>query len=224
MKIFSNFYLLSFLFYFLVGGSTVLAQKGYEPGYIINENNDTVYGRIKDRKTNTFNTTLYVKIRFKRQNKRRTKKFNANSIKGYTVGDRKYTSVNMESESSFFKVSYWVGDNPQNRSFLRIIHDGYLSYYYLEYIDEDNNSIEFVDYFRKQNHKELVRVTQGIFGLKRKKLIKFFSDCPDLQLKLRNKEFKKPFEVIEYYNQWVSENPKNEAILNPLNRILINSR
>jgi hypothetical protein len=52
-----------FLFLLLSAFSVVKAQKGYEPGYVVNQSLDTIHGTIKDRKEPPF-AKLYPKIRF----------------------------------------------------------------------------------------------------------------------------------------------------------------
>ncbi len=192
------------LFILLLINPSAYSQKGYERGYIITHEWDTIVGLIKDRKITNFSAVLYKKIRFKRKGKWGVKKYPASSLKGYSVVDRTYTSLNLKSESFFLKTNYWVGENSKNNCFLRVVTEGPLSYFYLEFIDEDNNTIESVDFFKKKNHAQMVRVTQGIFGLKRKRLIPFFSDYPDLQQKIKLKELSTPSQVLESYNSWAT--------------------
>ena len=46
---------------------------------------------------------------------------------------------------------------------------------------------------------EMVRVTQGILGLKRKKLIRYFYDYPDLVYAIQAKELNEIHEVYDFY-------------------------
>jgi hypothetical protein len=39
----------------------------------------------------------------------------------------------------------------------------------------------------------MVRVTQGIFGLKKNLLVEYFNDCPALVKKIRSGDFKEPY-------------------------------
>ncbi|MFT6371089.1 MAG: hypothetical protein ACJAWH_002174 [Maribacter sp.] len=48
----------------------------------------------------------------------------------------------------------------------------------------------------------MVRETQGIFGVKRKRLSHFFTDCLPLAAKIQNKELKYVFEIVDFYNEW----------------------
>lgn len=46
---------------------------------------------------------------------------------------------------------------------------------------------------------DYVRVTQGVLGLKKKKLMDYFWDCPELVQALEKKELKEIHEVINVY-------------------------
>jgi hypothetical protein len=45
----------------------------------------------------------------------------------------------------------------------------------------------------------MVRVTQGILGLKREALSEYFIDCPGLVQKIQIREIRTPEEVIDLY-------------------------
>jgi len=48
----------------------------------------------------------------------------------------------------------------------------------------------------------MVRVTQGILGLKRKRLIEYFWDCPDLVQAIEKKELNEIHEVYNFYLEY----------------------
>jgi hypothetical protein len=72
----------------------------------------------------------------------------------------------------------------------------------LEFQDADSGYFDYFSYFKKRNGTELVRTTQGIFGLRKKRLAVFFSDYPTLVAKIINKELKSAHEVAIFYNEW----------------------
>lgn len=45
----------------------------------------------------------------------------------------------------------------------------------------------------------MVRATQGVLGLKRQLRSDYFSDCPELSIKIKNKEIKSPENLIEQF-------------------------
>jgi hypothetical protein len=51
----------------------------------------------------------------------------------------------------------------------------------------------------------MVRVTQGIRGLKRKRLIEYFWDCPALVKAIEKKELNEIDEVYNFYLEHCSE-------------------
>jgi len=94
--------------------------------------------------------------------------------------------------------------NTGEKQFLKLIVKGYLSYYHSEYYNEDGN-LDYTTYFKRKNETQLVFVRSGIFGLNKKQLANYFSDCPELQNKILDKTIKRPYEVIAFYNDWVAK-------------------
>lgn len=165
-----------------------VAQNGFEEGYVITNTNDTLYGKISDRKTGAFGG-IYDKIRFKR--KRKKKRFSPKQIKGYKMGDTYFNSLLLNDEMTFLKV----------------VSEGYLTHYIFELQEQGEQLVLDIDYLQKGPNGQLVRATQGIFGLKRKRLIGLLNDCPELVKKIQNKEFKRLSQVVDFYNVCKSKNP-----------------
>jgi hypothetical protein len=174
-------------------------KEGFIEGYIINLNKDTIFGYVKDRKPGTFNK-LYKKIIFKSK-KGRKKKYDPNEILGYKRGEDEFVSL-WFMEKYFFLDSWAVSkeDNGE-KLFFKHIMKGYLDYFHLEYVEE-NGIIDHRTYFKRKNEDKMVFVRTGIFGLNKKKLASYFSDCPALQDGIMNKTFTQPFEIVSYYNNW----------------------
>jgi hypothetical protein len=102
------------------------------------------------------------------------------------------------------KETYISNPKQGRKVFLKVIsNNSALHYYHLEQVDGDNGFVDYVPLFKKQNSNELVRVTQGILGLKKKRLSEYFSDCPELVEKINNGELKTPTEILNFYNDWV---------------------
>jgi hypothetical protein len=192
---FRSFWTILLFFTFLA----VSAQKkGYEPGYIITLEGDTIYGQVKDRSPEPFQD-LYARIRFIPNGKKGRTKYGSGDISGYGTGGKEYTSVRFREESSFFSFRYYSRSGDP-WSFLRVIRrDGPITYYHKEYIHDDNFYLDFFPLIHRQGEKEMVRVTQGILGLKRKQLIAYFRDCDALVEALSGKEIKEPLDVYDFY-------------------------
>ncbi len=189
------------LFFVLVWSpSWVLGQKGYQDGYIITNGGDTLTGLVKDRKPPPFGK-IYKKIYFKKPKSGR-KKYGPNQIKGYRMGSTEFESLWLEDSYEFFQQKYTSIPNRGEQQFLKVIVRGYLSYYQLEYMDSESDNIDVVPLFKRSDESSLVRVTQGIFGLKKKKLSAYFQDCPRLVDKIVAGEIKDPVEIAYYYNHF----------------------
>ena len=194
---------ISFIFLFIISITTSFAQKNYFDGYVILQKNDTVYGKIKDRKPGSFGS-LYVKIKFKPY-KGHSKKYNADDILGYKSGKSIFESKWFKNTNSKLYPSAQSSANIGDKRFLKLITKGYLSYYYDEYYNEDGN-LDAIGYFKRDNQAEMVFVRTGIFGVNKKQLITYFDDCPELQNQLRKKTIKTPKEILNFYNDWFKKN------------------
>lgn len=191
-----------FVLFFIavINTSMVFGQKGYESGYIIMNNGDTISGIVKDRKPPPFGK-IYKKIYFKAE-KSRKKKYGPDQIKGYRQGNRFYESMWLNVSYDFFKEKYTSSPNVGEQQFLKLIVKGYLRLYQLEFEDQESDYVDAVDLYKRSDENSLVRVTQGIFGLKKKKLAAYFQDCPELVRKIEVGEMKDPVEIAYYYNHW----------------------
>ena len=173
------------------------AQKDYEQGYIITNSKDTLVGFVKDRKQPPFGK-LYKKVYFK--NKHKKKKFSPNQIIEYKQGNNEYESVWIDISSHLINEKYTSIPDQGEKEFLKVIERGYLTYYQREFEYADNDYIDQISLFKREDDNYLVRVTQGIFGLKKESLASYFNDCPDLVNKIKNEEIKTPNEIVKFYN------------------------
>jgi hypothetical protein len=173
-------------------------KKGYSRGYIVTLEGETIDGWVKDRSTGTF-LELYHKIRFKADDARIRRRYSPEDIQAYGAANQHFESFPIYEESAFFKFRYYLHEN-YKRSFLKLIaRDMDLSYYHWEYLDGDSNYLDHVPLFYREGSSEMVRVTQGVLGLKRKRLIEYFQDCPDLTMAIQEKELNEIWEVYDFY-------------------------
>jgi hypothetical protein len=197
--IFLLFGILTFLF-----SVELPAQHGFESGYIVTLQHDTIKGTVKDRSTSGMEN-LYRKIKFYGPKGRR-KKFGPDQIRAYAKGNQLFVSMWYETYQEKMVQRHFSTLGKGNQFFFRVIHSGYLSYYHLEYIDGEFDDIDFIPFYKRMDEPAMVRVTQGILGLKKKRLAEFFQDCPELLQKIENKELKDPIDIAIFYNQWYEEN------------------
>jgi hypothetical protein len=179
--------------------TSVYAQKkDYSWGYIIHPDGDTLEGRVKDRSSGPF-MNLYPRIRFKPGNSLFKRNYGPDEILAYSVNAQIYESVPLREETAFFQFSYHVNEG-NDRVFLKVVsRDKGLTYYHWEYIDDDNSYLDYIPLFYRSGSDEMVRVTQGVLGLKRNKLIRYFQDCPDLVYAIQARELNEIFEVYDFY-------------------------
>ena len=188
------FCLILILFAFIIS-----AQGKFQPGYIVTNNNDTIYGSIRDRKDATF-AKIYKKVRF-RDGPVLTKRYSPEKIAGYESGERSYESFWLDVRTDFLRTSYWSIPGAGEKMFIKVVVKDYLSYYQLEYIDHDSGIIEAIPLFKREDELQFIRVAQGIFGLRKNSLRDYFGDCPELIKKIDNSELKLPVEIVIFYNQ-----------------------
>jgi hypothetical protein len=173
------------------------AQSGYQSGYVIIQGRDTLHGLVKDRTEPPFQR-IYKKVRLKNPGKI-AKKYGPDRIQGYVRGDAYYESQWLDLQWNGLKMEYISAPGVGERKFLKVVHTGYLTWYQLEVMDQDSFT---VDLFKRQSEPRMVRVTQGILGLKRKNLEKYFQDYPDLAGRIARAELRDPLEIARAYNAW----------------------
>ena len=172
-------------------------KKDFFRGYIISPEGDTLEGWVKDRSSGTF-MKLYTRIQFK-PDKGGKRKYGPGDILAYSASGQLFESVPVVEASEFFKFTYPVSEG-NDAVFLKVIaREADLTYYHWEYLDEDSNYLDYIPLFYRDGFYEMVRVTQGVLGLKRNKLASYFSDCPDLVNYILAKQLNNTYEVFDFY-------------------------
>ena len=173
-------------------------KRGYVPGYVVTLEGDTLKGQVKDRSAEPF-VELYQRIRFRPEEKKGKRKYGPAQIRGYAAGGRVYESLPLWEETAFFRFRYYL-DPQADPTFLQVIRrDGPLTWYHQEFVYDDNDYLDFYPLFHRQGSHEMVRVTQGILGLKKKRLMEYFQDCPSLVNALSGDQLSTVKEVYEFY-------------------------
>jgi len=188
-----------------------VGQNGFEQGYVITNTNDTLFGYIKDRQVPPFGK-LYKRIRFNCGNHFK-KRYGPYQIKEYKKGNEVYQSIWLEVYYDFFREEYVSLPHRGEKKFVKIVEKGYLNYYQLEYEDAESGYVEKIDLFKRADKNSLVRVTQGIFGLKKKRLSEYFYDCPELVYKIHSGELSSPIAIVQYYNRWIGSKRKKQIFI-----------
>ncbi len=175
-------------------------SKDYSRGFIITLEGDTLHGMVKDRKEGSF-PELYSRIHFKANNQRSRQKYGPDDILGYSCAGQQFESLAILEETTFLMSRYYVDDRG-DPVFLKIAaRNEHLCYYHWEYEDSESNYIDYIPLFYKNGGMEIVRVTQGLLGLKRKRLSEYFADCPSLVEALERKWLTEIMEVYNFYTE-----------------------
>lgn len=182
--------------------SIALGQRRvYLPGYVVLADGDTLVGHVTDRKETLTGTELLEKVRFRPDNGGRKRRYRPQQLRSYQAGERTYESFSIQPRGiSLLGSSYELSDDGE-WVFLRVISRGRLNHYQWEWTEQDDAGVESMDLFRKENEPVLIRATQGIFGLKRKILINYFTACPLLQKAIEQRTLQRATEVVDYYNR-----------------------
>lgn len=190
-----------FLYLFLLSVLPVIgwAQRHYQPGYVVLQQGDTLYGKIKDRRPEPFGK-IYGRIRF-RDGGLFAQKYSPQDLQSYKAGERLYESCWLSYDISLFSTRMISIPGRGQKEFMRVLVKGQLTYYSLETTQDDYGYYNDIPYLKREDKREFVRATQGIFGLKRKLLAEYFDDCEKLQEALHNNDVSTVFEIVDFYQQ-----------------------
>jgi len=190
----SGFITMLALFYLNV----LMAQKYYEPGYVVLLNNDTVYGKVKDRTPEPFGE-LFEKIRFRDEGLFK-KTYGPRDLKAYQIGDRQYESHFVEAQAALDIAFFEMFKGSGSQIFLKVRQKGALSYYHEEWRDPDSGYYDWHAYFKKASDSrfEFIRIT--LFGYNKKKMRAYLKDCPYLVKLLDDGGDPSLIDIVTLYN------------------------
>ncbi|EAY26191.1 hypothetical protein [Microscilla marina] len=182
---------------------TLKAQTSHLLDYIVLNSGDTLYGKVKHVNQRKVPPRYYKKIRFT-NTKGKRKKYKRADVAAFNVNNTNYEGFWLSQSSrgmTLINPQYDIDPKNGERYFLRVISKGKLSHYYLEWWEQGEAGSSWMDLFRKEKDQFFIRATQGLFGLKRKTLAKYFANCPSLQEKIKKKQIRKVSQVVDYYNK-----------------------
>ncbi len=191
-----HLFILALLLGSLLYCSQAFGQKGYAPGFVIQNNGDTLQGLIRDRSDDQ----IYTRIKFKSEASGKMK-FSPHQIVGYVMNGTEYESMWFDESSEFFMFNYYNQEGQGDKTFMRLEARGAVSLYYMEFFDPDSGCPDELGFFKRESDNYFQRATQGVFGLKKKKLAEYFRDCPELVDRIESGQIKRPLEVVDFYNR-----------------------
>ncbi len=199
---------LLFFFIVLLFSTHILlfAQDNNQSDYLVLNTGETLYGRVQYIKERGFGgRSFYKKVRITDTSGKR-KKYKRKNVSGFSVDGSVFKSFWLSQQSQPFpRVSlenprYDIAFKNGEQHFLRIVSKGRLNHYELEWFDQESSALWSMSLLKKEGDRFFIRADQGLFGLKRKVLLNYFSDCPKLQEKIRQKELKKVHQIVTFYN------------------------
>ncbi|MFK7786157.1 MAG: hypothetical protein AB8B56_13630 [Crocinitomicaceae bacterium] len=177
---------------------STFARKDFAPGYIVNMEGDTILGLVQDRNPGLF-VEIYEKIRFVQEGKRKVKKYSASDIAAYGCGGVDFRSVRLRNESVLLKTFYY-SDNNSPSVFLKVISSNEdLVLYAQEFAYDDSEFVDSFPLFHISGSNQMVRATQGFLGLKKKRLVEYFSKCKTLVDAIEKETVTTSAEVFDLY-------------------------
>ncbi|UII75766.1 hypothetical protein LV716_16110 [Flagellimonas sp. HMM57] len=195
-----------FFFFMLVllsANTFVSAQNGQQNDYLVLQTGDTLYGKVGYINEKAVNRDFHKKIRLT-DAQGKTKKYNWKQVSGFRWDGFDYESFwlskNSPSGLTLTEPRHDIDYSDGTQFFLKVISKGNVSHYELEWFNQGNSTLWSKALLKKKKDPFLIRADLGLLGLKRKVLHKYFSDCPELQEKLEQKEFRKVSEVVAFYN------------------------
>ncbi|ADR21509.1 hypothetical protein MATR_08620 [Marivirga tractuosa] len=191
-----------YLFFVLLIGlesTIVFGQSKYQNGYVVTNQKDTIYGQLRDRSPEPFGK-IFKKVRMKGFWIFETR-FGPDDLKSYKIGNDIYQSIWYDSYSKLFSIFHVSIPGQGEKVFMRLAVGGEVNLYWDEYRDADSGYEMEIPFFKRAESQELIRVTQGILGLKQKHLANLFADCPSLVNLMKKGFFDTPEEMANYFNE-----------------------
>ncbi|HET8861228.1 hypothetical protein [Marivirga sp.] len=191
-------YFIAILFSVAITYQPALGQSNYQNGYVVTNQYDTIYGQLKDRSPEPFGK-IFKKVKMKGF-WFLDRKYGPKDLISYKIGNSIYESIWYDTYSELFSVFHVSIPEKGEKVFMRLAVNGNVKLYWDEYRDPDSGYEQSIPFLKKRNSEELIRVTQGILGFKKKYLANLFTDCSELVNRMYDGYFDIPEEMAEFYN------------------------
>ena len=188
-----------FLILLFFVSAPVLAQKKFQEGFIVLSSGDSLFGQVRDRKETPYRVDIYSKIRFK-SNGKISKRYSPKQLQGYGYGNNTFVAFPLRRKSFILQETYFIDSKSGKWQFLKKAVVGNLSCYYLEVIDQDNNSIDEIALIYLKGFDFMIRAEQGIFGLKKKAVAEYLHSFPEIIELINANHFKSATDLCRYFN------------------------
>lgn len=182
------------------------AQSNINLDFLVTNSGDTLYGKVRYIDRSHLNPKYYKKIRFI-DNSGQKKKFKKKDISAFRVNNIIYEGFWLNQTSKKFQLlnpKYDIDIRNGEKYFLKLVSKGHLSHYELEWWEQGESTLLWMDLLKKEEDQFFIRATQGLFGLKMKVLSDYFSNCLKLKEKIIKKDFNKIWQIVDFYNKQCS--------------------
>lgn len=181
------------LCFFLFVPLVTLSQPfGYKPGFVVKNNNDTLFGLVKHIENVPYR--VLVNVKFKSNAEAKAESFLPDSLKEFVIDKTKYVSkyLSLRKKKYFFQASI----------------EGYLSYYELDFSEWGANRISHYVILQKRNDENLFtyEVNNFFFPFK-KKLSEFLVYAPELSKKIKHNIYNEMdiVTIVKEYNSFMKK-------------------
>jgi len=198
LKIISTFILLVLF----SSQQSLFAQDNEQLDYIVLNIGDTLYGDVRYIDERGANREFYKKIRLTNVDGKRGK-YKRIDVSAFRANNFNYESFWLhQSSQKFMLVNPKYDIDPKNgeQHFLKVVINGKLSHYELEWFDQGNTTLLSMALLKKEKDEFFIRADQGLLGLKRKALLNYFFNCPKLKEGINKKQLNKVWQVVDFYN------------------------
>lgn len=171
------------------------SQKAFQTGYVVTNEQDTLYGMVADRNVEA-NPAMLPKVILK-PTAGRKQKFTPEEAKAYQMGGDHFHSVNLELTPS--KLSKFTDPSP-TQQFLRVVEPGFVTLYAQDFVDFDGPYYDEVDYLKREDQTTFQRINMIAY---RKQVRKVFFDNPKIiaEIKAGKWRYRRVVELVRTYNQ-----------------------
>lgn len=187
----------------LLSTSTLLnAQSSNTLDYLVLNFGDTLYGTVKHINDRGVTPEYYKKIRLTDAYNKK-KKYKRKDVSAFRVNNITYEGFWLNQSSQkivFLNPKYDIDPQNGEKYFLRVISKGKLSHYELEWWEQGESTLMWMDLLKKEKDPFFIRGTQGLLGLKRQLLVSYFANCPDLKEQIKKRQLNKIRQVVDFYN------------------------
>lgn len=199
-----NKFITTSLFLLLVSIQTaIFAQENKSQDFLVIHNNDTLYGKVSYIDEQSTVRKFYKKIRVTTVDGK-TKKIKRRDVYSFKKDGFLYEGFWLDQSATSVSLSnpvWTINAKLGDYYFLKLLTKGPLSHYELEWIEQGNTALLSMSLLKKESNSFFMRADQGVLGLKRNTLNRYFSDCSRIQEQIETKKLKSTSQIVDFYNK-----------------------